>query len=273
MTRDTWFSNVGAEADGNNGGADKLKLKSNQEMSLIDVDPAALKGRVIQGATLHLHLAGEPILHRVTVGSFGAEWVEGTSASYAPQKGSSSHNHRQYPDVPWTVPGSDLCSVMLGQGGTLWRMADALPPDAGGWQKVAVDPAVVAARVAGISYGFLLFDDTGSEWTRDGDKFTPIHMPNRFVHSREAGPERRPVPDGLPRRRGQGAAGRAHEPARRGAPTCRPARRGCRGSRPRTRDRPGPSASSCASTARRCRAISFRRPAGRASQCGCTCAT
>ena len=192
VTRDTWFSNVGVEADGNNGGADKLKLKSNQEMSLIDVDPAALKGRVIRGATLHLHLAGEPVLHRVTVGTFGAEWVEGTSSNYAPQKGSSCHKWRQYPDVPWTVPGSDLCSVMLGQGGTTWRMADAFPPDAGGWQKVAVDPSVVAARVAGVSYGFLLFDDTGSEWKRDGDKFTLLHMPNRFVHSREAGPARAP---------------------------------------------------------------------------------
>ena len=192
VTRDTWFSNVGVEADGNNGGADKLKLKSNQEMSLIDVDPAALKGRVVQGATLHLHLAGDQILHRVTVGTFGAEWVEGTSSNYAPEKGSSCHNFRQYPDVPWTVPASDLCSVMLGQGGTTWRMAEALPPDADGWQKVAVDPSIVAARVAGVSYGFLLFDDTGSEWKRDGDQFTPIHMPNRFVHSREAGPARAP---------------------------------------------------------------------------------
>ena len=192
VTRDTWFSNVGVEADGNNGGADKLKLKSNQEMSLIDVDPAALKGRVVRGATLHLHLAGDPVLHRVTVGTFGAEWVEGTSSNYAPEKGSSCHNFRQYPDVPWTVPGSDLCSIMLGQGGTTWRMAEALPPDAEGWQKVAVDPSIVAARVAGVSYGFLLFDDTGSEWKREGDKFTPIHMPNRFVHSREAGPARAP---------------------------------------------------------------------------------
>ncbi len=192
VTRDTWFSNVGPEADGNNGGADKLKLKSNQEMSLIDVDPAPLRGRVVLAATLHLHLAGEPILHRVTVGTFGAEWVEGTSANYASQKGSSCHNWRQYPDVPWTVPGSDLCSVMLGEGGTTWRMADAFPPDKDGWQKVAVDPSIVAARVAGVSYGFLLFDDVGSEWKRDGDKFTLIHMPNRFVHSREAGPARAP---------------------------------------------------------------------------------
>ena len=31
---------MGQEADGNNGGAPRLKLKSIQEMTLIDVDPA-----------------------------------------------------------------------------------------------------------------------------------------------------------------------------------------------------------------------------------------
>src|SRR5262249_12225016 len=69
----------------------------------------------------------------------------------------------------------------------LWNMADAFPPDDKHWQRVAVDPAVVAARVAGVSYGFLLFDDTGSEWTRQGEKFNFRLFPNRFIHSREAG--------------------------------------------------------------------------------------
>jgi GDSL-like Lipase/Acylhydrolase family/Domain of unknown function (DUF4091) len=187
VSRDTWLSNVGPEADGNNGGSPQLKLKSNQELSLVDIDPAMLKGRVIQGATLHVKVSGPERLHRVTVSSFGAEWVEGTSRNYAPQNGSSTHRRRQHPDVLWAGPGSDLCSVMLGEGGTLWRMADAFPPDAQGWQRVAVDPGVVAARLAGISHGFLLFDDTGSEWTRDGEKFTLRHFPNRFVHSRESG--------------------------------------------------------------------------------------
>jgi hypothetical protein len=185
VTRDTWFSNVGSEAEGNNGGAPRLKLKSNQEMSLIDVDPAGLRGRVVAAATLHLKSTAEPYLKRVTVSSFGADWVEGTASGYAPQPGSSSHNHRRNPGTPWSYPGSDLCSVILGQGGTLWRMADASPPDRDGWQHVAVDPSVVAARVAGLSTGFLLFDDTGSEWTRAGDQFTIHHMPNRFVFSRE----------------------------------------------------------------------------------------
>ena len=64
-------------------------------------------------------------------------------------------------------------------------MADASPPDHDGWQHVPVDPRVVAARVAGISHGFLAFDDTGSEWTRTGETFKFRLFPNRFVYSRE----------------------------------------------------------------------------------------
>jgi len=113
--------------------------------------------------------------------------VEGTSPRYAPQEGSSTFNSRKHPDVPWAFPGSDLTAVILGQGGTIWRMADASAPDAQGWQQIPVDPLVVAARVAGISYGFLVFDDTGSEWTRNGEEFRHRTFPNRFFYSREAG--------------------------------------------------------------------------------------
>src|SRR5262245_38207389 len=77
VTRDTWFSDVGAEADGNLGGAPRLKLKSIQEMSAVDFDPAPLRGRVVRRATLHLRLAGDRRLLRITVGGLGAEWVEG----------------------------------------------------------------------------------------------------------------------------------------------------------------------------------------------------
>jgi len=192
VVRDTWFSDVGAEAGGNNGGSPRLKLKSYQELSVIDVDPSPLRGRVVLGASLHLHLAGDQPVRRVTVGSFGSLWVEGTGRSYDAQAGSSTFRSRQAPATPWTPDGGDLCRVILGQGGTVWKMAEASKPDARQWLTVAVDPSVVAARVAGVSEGFLLFDDTGSEWTRDGDKFTTHHMPNRFVSSRDDGPNRAP---------------------------------------------------------------------------------
>ena len=72
-------------------------------------------------------------------------------------------------------------------------MADAFPPDEQGWQRVAVDPAVVAARVAGISYGFLLFDDTGSEWSAAGRaSFASGTFP--IASFTAANPERRRLP-------------------------------------------------------------------------------
>jgi hypothetical protein len=186
VTRDTWVSNVGSEARGNNGASPQLKLKSHQEMSLIDVDPAPLRGRVIQSATLHVHLSGNERLHRVTVGSIGADWTEGNGTNYDPRAVGASHNFRKNPNEPWTLVGGDLCNVILGQGGSTWRMADASPPDAKNWQTIPVDPSILAARCAGLSYGLLLFDDTGSEWTRQGDKFTVRLFPNRFIHSKES---------------------------------------------------------------------------------------
>jgi hypothetical protein len=212
VTHDTWVSEVGREADGNNGVAPRLKFKGIQEMSLLDVDPAPLRGRTIRSATLHLQKSSDERLWRVTVGGVGAEWFEGTGSNYAVQPGGATFRHRRHPDLPWSIGGGNLCHVILGNGGTTWRMADASAPDRDGWQIVPVDPKVIAARVAGLGYGFLVFDDTGSEWTRQGESFTFRLFPNRFAFSRdqnrasapyfevEPGPEDRrppPAPSGL----------------------------------------------------------------------------
>jgi hypothetical protein len=185
VTRDAWVSAVGAEADGNNGGAPRLKLKSIQEMSLVDIDPKPLVGRTIRSATLHLKKAADERLERVTTSAVGAEWFEGTATNYAVEPGGVTFRHRRHPDLAWSINGGDLCHVTLGNGNTLWGMADASSPDSDGWQHIPVDPRVMAARVAGLSHGFLVFDDTGSEWTRSGEAFSLRVFPNRFVFSRE----------------------------------------------------------------------------------------
>lgn len=192
VTRDTMLSCVGREADCNLGSRNVLKTKSYQEMSLIDIDTAKLRGHVITGAMLYLHVASKDVQKRLTVSSIASEWVEGTSTGYNVQAGSSSFKFAAHPSRPWAHPGSDLTSVILGRGNTIWRFADTTEPDAQGWQTVAVDPLVIAARVAGLSYGFCVFDDTGSEWTRNGEQFEYRIFPNRFVHSREAGEKRAP---------------------------------------------------------------------------------
>ncbi|HET6882946.1 MAG TPA: GDSL-type esterase/lipase family protein [Pirellulales bacterium] len=192
VTRDVWFSEVGNEANGNTGGSDRLKVKSIQEMSLVDFDPAPLRGRLVRSATLHVRPRSPEILKRVTIGGIAADWVEGTASGYEPQPGSSCFNWRRFPDQPWAQPQSDLCEVIFGRGGSRWNTADASTPGEGGWQTIAIDPQVVAARIAECSFGLFVFDDTGSEWTRDGNEFKLHLFPNRFLHSRESGAKNAP---------------------------------------------------------------------------------
>lgn len=59
------------------------------------------------------------------------------------------------------------------------------PPGSDGWQEVAVDPDVVAARIAGISRGFCLADEVGSEWGYRDGKFYFSYFPNRRIYSSE----------------------------------------------------------------------------------------
>ena len=104
VTRDTWFSNVGTEADGNNGGAPRLKLKSNQEMSLDRRRPRAAQGPGRPSAD------APPPARRASRGccasrsaASGPSGSRGRRPATSPQAGSSTSQPPSHPDVPWTV--------------------------------------------------------------------------------------------------------------------------------------------------------------------------
>ena len=191
VTRDLWISSAPGEEEGNNGGAPKLKLKGYQEFSIVDFDVESLKGKEIKKATLHLKLASDERLYRVAVGTITSPWNEGSGTGYEKEEGASSFRWRANPDVPWvdshsasTTDYSDITSVIFGEGGAFWNNAEASPP-VDGWQEIDVLPEVVAARIAGLSHGFVLFDDTGTEIVRNGEETTIRLFPNRFVFSHD----------------------------------------------------------------------------------------
>jgi hypothetical protein len=183
VTRDTWLSSADKERQGSNGGATKLKFKSYQEMSVVDFDSKELKGFVIEEAHLHLNVDPKFPLLTVTTSSLSAPWIEGDATGYNVLDGVSSFDHRVHPDQPWSYPGSDFTSVVLGLGASWWASADATPRDEKGWQQIRVSSQVIAARIADLSYGVLVFDDVGSEWKRTGEKFEVFHFPNRYSYS------------------------------------------------------------------------------------------
>ena len=189
VTRDTWLSSIGSEKSGGNGAADRLKVKGQQEYALMDIDPVLLKGKIVTGALLHLRSAtpDKAPLARIGVSTVAAEWAEGTSSGYRPEVGASCFDQASFQKANWAYSGSSLMDVVFGRGQTVWKFANCTPPDQGGWQTCAVDPDVVAARVAGISQGFCLYDEVGSTWSVKEGKFDYNHFPNRFFYSRESG--------------------------------------------------------------------------------------
>lgn len=193
VARDLWVSSAGGEEHGNNGGAPRLKLKGYQEFSLLDFDLDSLRGKKIKSARLLVTLAGEERLYRTAVGTISEEWTEGTGANYERQDGSSSFAMRAEPDVPWFTASeflnargeySDLTSVIFSEGGSIWSHADVAKPS-DGRQMIEVAPEIVTSRLYGFSYGFVLFDDQGTELKRDGDNVEIRLFPNRFLYSRE----------------------------------------------------------------------------------------
>ena len=124
---------------------------------------------------------------RVTVSTVATAWVEGTGNNYMAEQGRVPASIRPpLGKADWAYPGSStFMDAALGRGHTIWKFADATPPDAQGWQAVAVDPDVVAARVAGLSHGFAANDDLGCTWSYDAGKFVYNLYPNRFFSSHE----------------------------------------------------------------------------------------
>ncbi len=182
-TRDTWLSAVGDEAKGANGGASRLKFKSIQELSLIDFPFEQLRGNRINKCWLYLKQSSDVPLDRLTVSTIGTEWIEGKGTNYEVANGQSTFSHRRYPDERWS--DTDITSVALGAGSTRWK---SLKPEqlADGWYRYDVPVELIDPCIARLSPGWLIMDDTGSTWTRDGETFKYNLFPNRFAFSRDS---------------------------------------------------------------------------------------
>ncbi len=183
ITRDNWVSSYPSETEGNNGASPKLKFKGIQEFALIDIDAAALKGKRVTRARLHLHGLGEETLGRMTVSTLADEWVEGDATGYKKTPGASCFAWSRLGERRWGGDQPDITGVINGAGGSIWGFADATARDAEGWQTIAVDPAVVQSRIDGRASGFCVMDDVGSEYTREGSKFTYRPFLNRYASS------------------------------------------------------------------------------------------
>jgi hypothetical protein len=184
-SRDAWISAYSGEQEGNNGGAPRLKLKGIQEFFLIDFDASAHQGKKVRRAELRVKSVNEDAAMRVTVSTVRTEWNEGTGDSYSQDSDGCSFLWASARKKTWAGEGSDITSVTLGNAGSIWSFGDASKRDAEGWQRIPIAPEVVQSKLDGESFGFLVMDDVGSEYRREGNRFEYRLMPNRFFYSRD----------------------------------------------------------------------------------------
>ena len=191
-TRDVWVSAVPSEQDHSMGRTAVLKLKSIQEMAVLDFDVSALRGRTVTAAWLHFRIVENlrevarmslpfrrrHLLKRIGVSTVAADWAEGAAArAYRVDRAGFGATFREasYSKRPWAGPGGDLSAVVFGSGNSLQAHAE-LEDLKDMWARVPVPPRLVRALVCRSARGLCVMDEIG------------YCLPNSFIHSRESKP-------------------------------------------------------------------------------------
>jgi hypothetical protein len=195
-TRDVWVSSVAEEADDSMGKTPQLKLKVNDEVALLDFDVSALRGRRIEAAELWMHNVAESVaeekkrlgvpeerpdcLRKIGVSTVSSPWEEGEqAATYRPDPAGhgATYDQASYGERNWAYPGSKLWAVIMGNGNSVHCHGER-EYRGDGWWRVAVEPRLISALVAGLSYGLVVEEESSTAgWV----------AANNYVHSRESG--------------------------------------------------------------------------------------
>ena len=159
-TADTNLSSYEGEQDLNYGHSTRLRLKGIQMLALFQFDTAPLMGWQIQKATLYLRYAGnERKLRTVGISTVSSPWEEGTGAGEK-KIYESCFRWSGQSKTPWAGPSTDFTDVSFTAGHTLANYADVKVLE-DGWIAVPVQPRLVQALVAGVSYGLAVTDEKG----------------------------------------------------------------------------------------------------------------
>jgi len=189
-SRDVWVSAVGPEQDHSMGRTPQLKLKTIQEMAILDFDLTGLKGKTVGGGWLCFHIADnrkevarmhlpfprKHLLRRIGLSTVATDWVEGkAAASYAIDRAGlgATFGEASYSRRPWAWPGSNLTAVIFGSGNTLQGHGE-LEDLPGSWARAAVPAELIRSLICRDGFGLCMMDEIG------------YGLANNFIHSREA---------------------------------------------------------------------------------------
>ena len=196
-SRDVWVSACPTgdegedERDTSMGKTTQLKLKTIQEMAILDFDLSALKGSKVAGGWLYFHIPKDAaeaevervklpfkrkhLLKRIGLSTVSTDWVEGASAeTYKVDKVGFGASFRaaSHPKRPWAWPGSDLTDVTFSNGNTLqWHAELQDLPNM--WARVKVPDYLIQSLISRDGFGWCIMDEIG------------YGLVNNWINSRE----------------------------------------------------------------------------------------
>ena len=189
-SRDVWVSGAGEEVNHSMGKTPTMKIKTIQEMVVLDFDLSALKGKTVGGGYLYFNIVHDPVeiarhklpfqrkhlLRLIGLSTISTDWVEGKGAeNYAVDEAGcgATFLEASYSKKPWSFPGSDISDVTFGNGSTLQHHAE-LEDAKDTWARVKVPAYMIQALIAGDGYGWCMMDEIG------------YGLANNFIHTRES---------------------------------------------------------------------------------------
>ncbi len=170
----------------NAGGATALKMKGLENVILLEVDAAPLKGKVVEKAVLFLHgEADRMMVRKVGVSTVAVPWRAG-AGRYSPAGADEACFNWPGTGGAWAGPGLGFLDILWGRAGTIW-CADFAETTGAGWYAVEMDGRILEACAAGLSYGIAVSDDTGQTMRVSAEVHPESNYGNNFLSSRERG--------------------------------------------------------------------------------------
>lgn len=161
ITADTSISAFDSERGLAAGAAPRLKLKGLENLILLTVDSSQLRSQVVERAELRLKVTDDhAMVRRVGVSTVAAPWSEGGGSYEAATSGDPTFLRAASPDRLWAGAGSCFLDVVFARGGSAWSQATVEAP-VDGWYRITIEPRLIEADAAGLSYGLALSDDNG----------------------------------------------------------------------------------------------------------------
>ncbi|MGH7145608.1 MAG: hypothetical protein ACREJ2_15970 [Planctomycetota bacterium] len=185
VTADNSICCFPAEQKDNQGKAPRIKMKGIENLIVFNFDAAQLAGMRVTKATLHIRgTAKDMTVRHVGFSTICSPWNEGDSTDQSSKDGEPCFLTPSLGSKEtWAGPESTFLDCYGGRGGTIWFQTFCTHDDKD-WYTIDIDPRLIEACAAKLSYGLCMTDDNGQ--TGNDHRPNPgTNHDNNFFYSRE----------------------------------------------------------------------------------------